>query len=137
MRQLFLDTNYLCALLSKRDPIHEKATHVADELSRDEEVRYVTSLAIFTEVLAHYSRDAFTRREAAAFVARLRASSDVVIIIGDEALFDAALDLYRRRSDKTYSLVDCMSMVVCKRMRITEVLTGDRDFEREGFTILL
>jgi len=30
-----------------------------------------------------------------------------------------------------------MSMVICRRMRITEVLTGDRDFEREGFTILL
>jgi hypothetical protein len=30
-----------------------------------------------------------------------------------------------------------MSMVICRRMKITEVLKGDRDFEREGFTILL
>jgi predicted nucleic acid-binding protein len=30
-----------------------------------------------------------------------------------------------------------MSVVVCRRMKITEVLTGDRDFQQEGFTILL
>jgi len=52
-------------------------------------------------------------------------------------LFDEALDLYRRRPDKGYSLTDCMSMVVCRRQRVSEVLTHDRHFEQEGFTVLL
>jgi predicted nucleic acid-binding protein len=137
VRQLFLDTNYLCALLSDRDPLHAAAVHTSEELRRDTSVRYVTSLPVLTEILAHYSKDAFSRRTAADFIQRMRASDDVVVVVGDEQLFDAAIDLYRRRLDKTYSLVDCMSMVICRRMNITEVMTGDRDFQQEGFTILL
>jgi predicted nucleic acid-binding protein len=34
-------------------------------------------------------------------------------------------------------MVDCMSMVLCRERGIREVLTADRDFEQEGFTILL
>ncbi len=52
-------------------------------------------------------------------------------------LFDEALALYRLRPDKAYSLVDCMSMVVCRQMEIAEVLTHDRHFQQEGFTVLL
>src|SRR5207248_4169961 len=52
-------------------------------------------------------------------------------------LFDRALDLYRRRPDKGYSLIDCMSMVVCGDLGITDVLTRDAHFEQEGFRRLL
>jgi predicted nucleic acid-binding protein len=34
-------------------------------------------------------------------------------------------------------MVDCISMVVCRDQDITDVLTTDRDFEREGFVALL
>ena len=37
----------------------------------------------------------------------------------------------------TYSLVDCISMVVMDELDITEVLTADRDFELEGYTRLM
>jgi len=41
------------------------------------------------------------------------------------------------RLDKSYSFVDCASMVICKERGIEEVLTADHDFEQEGFRILL
>jgi predicted nucleic acid-binding protein len=53
------------------------------------------------------------------------------------ALFDRSLDLYARRPDKSYSMVDCISMVVCRDLEIADVLTDDRDFEQEGFVALL
>ncbi len=77
------------------------------------------------------------RFKAARFVDRIRSSVDTEVIDGDRALFDEGLQLYRDRLDKAYGHVDCMAMVVCRRMAITDVLTGDRDFAREGFTILL
>lgn len=52
-------------------------------------------------------------------------------------LFFSGVDLYRRRLDKGYSLTDCMSMVVCRELAIADVLTHDRQFEQEGFAILL
>ena len=47
-----------------------------------------------------------------------------------------AINLYEQRPDKGYSLVDCISMVIMKEMGISEVLTNDKHFAQEGFTIL-
>ena len=47
------------------------------------------------------------------------------------------LNLYKKRSDKEYSLQDCISMVVMRKESITEILTSDHHFEQEGFTILM
>ena len=47
--------------------------------------------------------------------------------------FLSGLDLYERREDKGYSLTDCVSMVVMRRLEIHEVLTGDKHFAQEGF----
>jgi uncharacterized protein len=59
------------------------------------------------------------------------------VIPQDRELFLAALALYRRRHDKGYSLTDCMSMVVCTDLGITQVLSHDHHFRQEGFEILL
>jgi uncharacterized protein len=47
------------------------------------------------------------------------------------------LDLYQARSDKSYSLTNCISMVTMRERNITHVLTHDRHFAQEGFTVLL
>ncbi len=43
---------------------------------------------------------------------------------------------YGKRLDKSYSLTDCISMIVMQQMGITEVLTHDKHFAQEGFTLL-
>ena len=52
-------------------------------------------------------------------------------------MFESGLALYKSRLDKGYSLTDCVSMVVMRQERIQEVLTHDKHFAQEGFTILL
>ena len=100
--------------------------------------RYVTSPAVILEVLAYFSRLGPRLRERAALLAeRLIESSIVDVVALDEGLLRAAVDLYRRRLDKRYSLADCLGMAICRERRITEILSTDRDFETEGFTILL
>ena len=46
------------------------------------------------------------------------------------------LALYKSRSDKEYSLTDCISMHVIHREGLTDVLTNDHHFTQEGFHIL-
>lgn len=138
MRRVFADTNYFIAIFNEHDDLHAVAIDRTRELEREPGLRYVTLLANLTELLAYASSaSSKTRADAAAFVDRIRSSPEYDVFDGDAALFDEGLDLYRRRLDKSYSHVDCMAMAVCAREKITEVLTGDRDFAREGLTILL
>ena len=90
------------------------------------------------EVLAYVAkRGPQARVQAAGFVDDLRADPNVTILPQTTDLFDRALDLYRQRPDKGYSLTDCMSMIICKDLGITRVLTHDKHFQQEGLAILL
>ena len=98
----------------------------------------VTTDAVLGEVLAYASeRGPWTRVRAADLVTGLLADRRTTVVRQTPKLFDAGLDLYRARPDKGYSLTDCMSIVICRQRRIKQVLTHDRHFEQEGFTILL
>jgi len=50
--------------------------------------------------------------------------------------FLQGLNLYENRLDKEYSLTDCISMEVMKKLNITEILTHDKHFSQEGFMLL-
>jgi len=52
-------------------------------------------------------------------------------------LFDRGCELYISRSDKEWSLTDCISFVVMRREELTDALTADRHFEQAGFSALL
>ena len=52
-------------------------------------------------------------------------------------IFLRGLELYERRADKAYSLVDCISMNSMRDEGITEILTSDHHFAQEGYTVLL
>lgn len=53
------------------------------------------------------------------------------------ASFLRGVDLYSRRPDRDYSLVDCISMNVMRDEGITDILTNDHHFAQEGFHILV
>ena len=101
-------------------------------------VTFYTTEAVLIELLTFFSnRGTHLRHQVALFVEDLRASSPTILIPQTPALFEAAFDLYRRRADKTYSMVDCIGMVVCRQQSITDVLTADQDFAQEGLVVLL
>jgi predicted nucleic acid-binding protein len=53
------------------------------------------------------------------------------------SLFDKALQLYERSSDKAWSLTDCASFVVMRERKIIDALSFDHHFEQAGFRALL
>jgi predicted nucleic acid-binding protein len=137
VRLVFADSSYYIALLLRNDEHHDVARRVGTVLDR-EYTRWLTPQAVIFEVLAFFSRGGPPlRARAAELVDRLRSSSAVEIVPTSGALFDGAISLYRSRLDQRYSLADCLAMVICRERGITEILSTDRDFEAEGFTILL
>ncbi len=51
--------------------------------------------------------------------------------------FTAALDLYRERMDKAWSMTDCFSFLIMRQYDIDAALTYDKHFEQAGFSALL
>ena len=138
MSSIFLDTSHVIALFSEDDAFHAQAIAIHDRVSADPATRLITTVMVIEEFLTDVARrEAPLKLQAVRFIQRILATSGMTLVDVDRALLERGIELYSRRLDKAYSLVDCISMVVMAQRRITEVLTGDRDFQQEGFTILL
>jgi uncharacterized protein len=135
--RVFVDTAHHIAVFNGDDPLHRPAITLANEISADRSITFVTTHLVFAEFLASTSRASHLRVAAAEYVRALIAERRVTVIDLARPLFERSLDLYRARPDKKHSLTDCVSMVVCRDLGITDVLTSDHDFEQEGFNILL
>ena len=132
MTACFADTAYLIALVSPSDFSHAEARAQSVVAGR----RIVTTSAVLNEFGNHFAKPP-NRSVFASFVASLRAHSAFTLVHVDERLFDSGLDLYRQRSDKAWSLTDCISFVVMQELRLSDVLTTDHHFQQAGFNVLL
>jgi len=130
----FADTFYWLALARPRDPWHAAVMKWA---AANSAAQVVTTDEVLTEFLNALSGTGPAGRVyAAATVLDLRSDPGVQILPQTRADFDAALLLYETRPDKGYSLTDCRSMNAMWTLGVSEVLTNDRHFAQEGFTIL-
>ena len=77
------------------------------------------------------------RQQAALSVEDMLADERLAVLPESRETFLEGLSLFKDRLDKGYSMTDCISMNVCKSFGISEVLTNDRHFEQEGFTVLI
>lgn len=131
-RAIFADTAYYLALLSPRDALHAGAVEASGRITG----QIVTSAWVMQELAdglaAPPARPAFLR-----LLDTLQADSQVLIVPVDPNLWREALEFYRQRSDKPWSLTDCTSFLLMKRHDIKEALTADHHFEQAGFTALL
>jgi predicted nucleic acid-binding protein len=133
-REVFLDTSYLIAATNPRDALHARARAAFPALGA---VRFVTTDAVLAEFLGYTARNVELRRRALQVVDGLREHPACRIFHFGRTGFEGALRRYRARPDKTYSLVDCHSMVLMEERDITRVLTADDHFRQAGFTCLL
>lgn len=135
MKSVFVDAVYWIAIARPRDPWRASAEEAGRQLG---EVQFVTSDEVLTELLTAFSRGGPRIRLAAARLVRnLMTESTVHIVPQNRESFRAALKRYEARLDKGYSLQDCASMNVMEAKGIDSILTNDRHFEQEGFTVLM
>ena len=69
--------------------------------------------------------------------AGIRASRNTRVVLASSELFNQAVELFNKRPDKEWSLVDCSSFVLMERFKLKEALTPDHHYEQAGFRALL
>jgi predicted nucleic acid-binding protein len=131
MSIVFADTSFFVALASERDEYHAQAI----EFAARQQDSLLTTDFVLVELGNHFSRVG-DRESFLALLPDLQNSKDEVIP-ASRALIAGAIHLYSQRSDKSWSLTDCISFNVMREHGITDALTTDHHFEQAGFTIQL
>jgi predicted nucleic acid-binding protein len=133
--EVFLDTAFVVALTNPADEHYERAQVLAEEM-RLNQTRVVTTHAVLLEVGNALSKQRFRRAAIQAIeVLHRDPAVEIVLITGER--FSRAFELFRKRPDKEWGLVDCTSFVIMADRRLTEALTSDQHFEQAGFVALL
>ena len=133
MPSVFADTFFWVALSNSRDDSHERAK----VFIRSTSPQIVTTEEVLTEYLNYFSeRGPTLRSRVAANVERMLTGVSVDVIPQSDQSFRAGLRLFSARTDKGYSLTDCISMQTMRSLGLTDVLTNDHHFEQESFRIL-
>ncbi|MBI5814960.1 MAG: type II toxin-antitoxin system VapC family toxin [Nitrospinae bacterium] len=135
MRRVFADTCFRIAILDENDRLHE-AAHEASKLLKNAVI--FTSELVLVELANHFaSKGAMFRMAVVRVIERIQNSPNSRVVYQTKSLFTGAVELYRSRNDKGWSLADCSSMEIMKDYGITECLSHDSHFEQAGFTALL
>ncbi len=129
---VFADTSFFVAFLNPSDHLHV----LARRFMINRPGRLVTTSWIVVE-LGNYVCKTTQRTRFVSFVAALRSDPMIDIVPADEDLLSEGLALDARRSDKEWSVTDCISFVVMSRHGLTEALTADRHFDQAGFNALM
>lgn len=134
MKQVFADTSYWIAILWLEDQWRDLAIQ-ASENHRNSEI--FTTEIILIEVLNYFSEfRADIKERVTNAIEQIFKDEDTTVLLHNHEDFLKALELYKSRLDKGYSLTDCVSMNAMRELGIVEILTNDRHFEQEGFTKL-
>jgi len=135
MSTTLVDTAAWIALVNTRDELHERAKDVMIELRRNN-VALVTTEFVLLEVANTFCASAW-RGKAVKLIDGLRSQPNLKIIEADTSLLSEGWQLYCSRSDKNWSLTDCVSFAVMHEEQITQAFTSDHHFEQAGFIKLL
>jgi predicted nucleic acid-binding protein len=132
--EVFADTFYWIALLNPADKWHQEAKTFSQT---NPKVSLVTTDAVLMEFLNYFAgAGERMRRAVAALCDQTMAHANTIVLPQTREAFVSALDLYKARPDKGYSLTDCISIIEMRERKIGEVLTHDRHFAQEGFNLL-
>ncbi len=135
MSEVFVDTQYWVATVDPGDPWRLAARTASESVGS---AVLVTTEEVLAETLGFLCKKGpHVRQLASQLVRAILASPTIVLLHQTHESFLRGLNLYERRADKGYSLVDCISMVSMRERDISDVLSGDQHFRQEGFVPLI
>jgi uncharacterized protein len=131
--KIFVDTGAWLALHDKHDQFHKQAIEAKTRIEK-EKIELITSDFIFDESLT-FIRYRVSHDAAVLFGSSLFHSSIVTMVSIDRDLLHLAFELFRKYKDQDFSLTDCTSFVLMKRLKLTTCFTFDSHFSQMGFTL--
>jgi len=135
MTSLFIDTSYLIALEIVDDQSHKTAVTHWSGLMKSGSYSLLTHSYVFTETVT-YLNNLRLHSKAVELGNDLLRSRRVDLIQVNEELFYEAWDYFQKHKDKRYSLTDCVSFVLMKKLKISEAPSFDKHFTQAGFVKL-
>ncbi len=130
---IFLDTGAILALALPSDKYNSAVMNALTSLRG---TPMVTTEAVLSEVCSFLSYRA-VRKFSVKAINELRSNENIEIIPASSELFERAFTLFAKRTDKDWSLVDCMSFEVMHLRQITQALATDKHFMQAGFDVLV
>ncbi|OFW58173.1 MAG: hypothetical protein A2133_00690 [Actinobacteria bacterium RBG_16_64_13] len=131
MKPVFVDTSGWYDLLFLGAPKHDGIV----KLMQLPGTTLVTSTYVLDElvalVLARSDHSAAVRAGA-----HIRSAAEVRVEHPDATEELRAWALFLDRPDKTYTLTDCLSFVMMRRLKIDAAIATDDHFRQEGFVVL-
>ena len=125
---MFVDTGFFVALLSERDPDHERVLAVYETFQgrRLSDLLLTTNHVVFETINVARSRGGHAL---AVEVGKILYSEKMARIHWSTVAEEKEAFAYlARHADQGYSVVDCLSFVVMEQMEIREALAIDRHF---------
>ena len=135
MKPIFVDTAALIALGNQRDKFHTQAARLFKQYTLERR-KCVTTNAVLLELTNAFS-SALHKPLALQLIHLIVSSPQWNVVYVDKPLMERGLQYFSARSDKDWSLVDCIGMLVAQDWNITEIFTNDHHFEQAGFVTLL
>jgi len=131
---IFLDTGYIIALEAADDQNHEAALRHWVLFSKNLPLVFTTTY-VFDEVVTFFNNRGH-HPKSVEIGNNLLKSPSIRFIHVDQSLFQEGWSYFKKHSDKSYSLTDCISFVLMKHLGIKTALTFDSHFIQAGFKTL-
>ncbi len=131
LNSIFMDTGFVVALVNENDQYHQKALKLANQF---EGYPTVITDVILLEIGNSLAKN--FKAQAIEIINHFYLSPEVTIVHLNPILLKQGLNMYQSYQDKTWGLMDCISFVVMREMKITDALTFDKHFAQAGFNIL-
>ena len=131
---VIVDTGYWIALFDRRDTNHSIAKRNLKMLLQ--EYRMCSTDFILFETITYLSCSIGRHDLAIRFLERTKGSVFTIIPV-DESGKAEALELFKKYSDKLFSVTDCASFTVMKRRGIQRYAGFDDHFRQMGYTCVL
>lgn len=131
---IFVDTWALLALINRDDARHAEAVALSRQFASEQRA-ILTTEWVLTEFLSGAARPPL-RALAVESVHRGWRSTRYEVIPLNREDWQRGFEFYESHADKSWSLVDCLSILVCRARNITDVFTGDHHFEQAGLNAI-
>lgn len=134
MKRIFADTSALIAIGNKDDEFHREAVRLQKGFLKTKQP-IVTTSGVILELFNTFSQ-ARCKPIALRLFNLIHCSEQWECLFTDRYML-GGMELFKKRADKDWSLVDCISMLIAQERRIADIFTTDHHFEQAGFNILL